>query len=526
MGTTPPSWTSREARWQAKQAARAQRAQWKAQMRAQKDYYRSYWRGWHRPTFVGPLILLSIGIIAMLMSTDQLDPGAFWGWYARWWPMLLIIMGGLLLAEHFLDWNRPWAGRRSMGGIVWLVIFMICLGWISREGHLMGPFSWDFSDNGGDNNFWTWMGPEHDNDLQIDQVLTAAKPAVSIDDPQGDITITASSDNRMHLRAHQMVHRNSDSDAQKMFSELKPKVDASGGGAVITVPEKQGARVDLILELPPAAYATVNAGRGDVTADGLNGGVQVTAHHGEVKLEDIGGDAQGHIDHGDFSAHNVQGRVLVDGNGDDVTLSQIQGQVTINGDFFGDIHLEQIGADVHYHSSQTTLDLPRLMGAMTLDKSDLSVSQASGPVRIIARSKDIDLTQISGDVHIEDSNGDVNLVAANPLGNLQITDRTGNVIVTMPSNANFSVTGSTSADEAIRTDFPLKVSTDGGRQTLEGSVGRGGVQLQLETDHGNLELRKGDNTTLSMTPPPPPPEPPGVPAKHFRAPPGTKTSEE
>jgi DUF4097 and DUF4098 domain-containing protein YvlB len=284
------------------------------------------------------------------------------------------------------------------------------------------------------------------------------------------------------------------------------------------VPEKQGARVDLTLELPAAAFATVTAGHGDVTADGLNGGVQVTDDHGEVKLEDIGGDAQGHISHGDFSAHNVQGRVLVDGHGDDVTLSEIEGSVTINGDFFGDIHLEQIAADIHYHSSQTTLDIPHLAGALTLDKSDLSVSQAMGPVRVIARSKDIDLTQIAGDAHIEDSNGDVNVVAANPLGNVQIADHTGNVIVTMPENANFSVTGSTSGDEAVRTDFPLKMATDGGRQTLEGSVGHGGVQLQLETDHGNLELRKGENATVSLTPPrpPAPPVPPGT-AKHFKA---------
>lgn len=520
MGTTPPSWTSRDARWQAKQAARAQRDAWKAQARAQRDYYRSYWRGWHRPTFVGPLILLTIGVIAMLMSTDKMDPAAFWSWYARWWPMLLIVMGGLLLAEHFLDWNRPWGGRRSMGGIVWLVILMIGLGWISREGHLMGPFSWDFSGDQGDN-FWNWMGAEHDNDVQIDQTLTAAKPVVTIDNPQGDVIITASTDNQMHLRAHQMVHRDSDSEAQKIFAELQPKVDASGGGAVVTVPEKQGARVDLTLELPAAAFATITAGHGDVTADGLNGGIQVTATHGEVKLEDIGGDAQGHIDHGDFSAHNVQGRVLVDGHGDDVTLSQIQGQVTINGDFFGDIHLEQIASDVHFHSSQTTLDIPHLVGALTLDKSDLSISQAAGPVRVVARSKDIDLTQIAGDAHIEDSDGDVNLVASNPLGNLQITDHTGNVIVTMPESANFSVSGSTSADEAVRTDFPLKMSTDSGRQTLEGSVGHGGVQLQLETDHGNLELRKGEATTVSLTPP-------AVPAtgKHYKAPSGTKAEQE
>jgi DUF4097 and DUF4098 domain-containing protein YvlB len=366
------------------------------------------------------------------------------------------------------------------------------------------------------------MGAEHDNDVQMDQTLTAAKPVVSIDDPAGDITITASADKQMHLRAHEMVHRDSDAAARRLFDELKPKIETSGGGAVITVPEKEGARVDLTVELPAAAYATVTAGHGDVTADGLNGGVQVTDHQGEVKLEDITGDAQGHMDHGDFAAHNVQGRVLVDGQGDDVTLSAIQGAVTINGEFFGDIHLEQIASDVHYHSSMTSLDIPHLVGALTLDKSDLSVSQAMGPVRIVARSKDIDLTQIAGDAHVEDSNGDVNVVTALPLGNLQITDNTGNVIVTMPDTANFTVTGSTSSDEAVRTDFPLKMTTEGGRQTLEGSVGKGGVELQLQTEHGNLELRKGESTTLTLNPPPAP----GPGARHFKPEPGTKTSEE
>lgn len=522
----PPPYSPQDARWQARQmrqAARAQRDQWRAQAKAQRDYYRQYWRGNRRPSFVGPIVLLTIGVMALLLSTGRIDAIEFWSWYAHWWPVLIIALGGLLLAEYFMDWNQPYAGRRSIGGLIWLVILLVVMGVISRAGHLVGPFAWNFSDNDNDD-FFSWMGPEHDSDVQIDQVLQAAKPSISVNNPRGDVTLTASSDGKMHLRAHQMVHRSSESEAKKIFDELRPKVDVSSSGAIVTVPQRDGARVDLTIELPPASFATVTAGHGDVTADGLNGGVQVTDDHGEVKLEDIGGDAQGHMDHGDFAAHNVQGRVLVDGHGDDVTLSQIQGPVTINGDFFGDIHLEQLASDVHYHSSMTTLDIPHLVGALTLDKSDLSLSQASGPVRIVAKSKDIDLTQIAGDAHIEDSNGDVNVVASNPLGNLQIADHTGNVIVTLPENANFTVSGSTSADEAVRTDFPLKMSTEGGRQTLDGTVGHGGIKLELETDHGNLELRKGENATLSFSPPSPPapPEPPGH-AKHFRAPAGAAT---
>jgi DUF4097 and DUF4098 domain-containing protein YvlB len=524
MGSAPPPYSPQDARWQARQmkeAARAQRDQWKAQARAQRDYYKACWRGARRPSFVGPIVLLTIGIVALLLCTGRIDAVEFWGWYAHWWPMLIIGLGGLLLVEYFLDLNSPWAGRRPMGGIIWLVILMICLGGVSREGHLVGPFAWNFDGGNGDD-FWSWMGPEHDNDVQIDQALPGAKPSVSISDPHGDVTLTPSNDGQMHIRAHQMVHRTSDSEAKRLFGELKPKLETSSNGAVITVPERDGARVDLTIELPPAAYATVTADHGDVTADGLNGGVQVSADHGDVKLEDIGGDAQGHMNHGDFSAHNVRGKVLLDGSGDDVTLSEIQGTANINGDFYGDIHLEQVSGAVHYQSSMTTLDIPRLAGSLTLDKSDLSISRASGPVRVIAKAKDVDLSQIAGDAHIEDSDGDVDLVTSSPLGNVQITDHTGNVIVTMPENANFSVTGSTSGDEAVRTDFPLRISNDGGRQTLSGSVGQGGVKLELETEHGNLELRKGSNSTLADTDTDDATTKVAATAKHFKAPAGAK----
>ncbi len=518
---TPP-YSPQDARWQARQAreaARAQRRQWKAQWHAQRQYYRSYWRGFRRPTFVGPVVLLAVGIVALLICTGQMEAVQFWDWYAHWWPVLLIGLGGLLLVEYLVDWNRPWAARRSMGGLVWLVILLICLGWVSRNGRLVGPFSSYFGDNNSFGFPWTF-GPEHDNDVQMDYTLQSAKPSVSIDDPHGDVTLTASADGQMHVRAHEVVHRDSDEAAQRVFDELKPKVDVTGSGAVITVPQKDGASVDLAVQLPPAAYATVTANHGDVTADGLNGGMQVTSNHGDVKLDDIGGEALGHMDHGDFSAHNVQGRVLVDGRGDDVTVSAVHGSATINGDFFGDIHLEDIGSDVHYHSSVTALDIPHLDGSLTLDGSDLNVTRASGPLHIATKSKDVDLTQIAGDAHIENSDGDVDLVAAAPLGNVQISDHTGNVVVTMPENASFSVSGSTSSDESIRTDFPLKVSNDGGRQTLQGTVGKGGVLLQLDTDHGDLELRKGESVAQSSEPP--------AGAKHFKVPAGTKpkTAEE
>jgi DUF4097 and DUF4098 domain-containing protein YvlB len=228
---------------------------------------------------------------------------------------------------------------------------------------------------------------------------------------------------------------------------------------------------------------------------------------------------------GNFSAHAIEGQVFLNGHAEDVTLSEIKSQATLDGEFFGDTHLEQMGGPVHFHSTRTSIEMPRLGGDLTLDSDDLTANQAGGPVRIMTRSKNIELTQASGDLHIENSDGDVNVSVAPPVGNVEISNRTGGLTLTVPENTNFAVSGNTSSDNDLETDFPLSVTTNGDQKVISGTVGKGGVKLDLSTTHGNLELRKGSGEEVAPVPPAPPANPaspagppaPGT-AKHLRAP--------
>ncbi|HVW78030.1 MAG TPA: DUF4097 family beta strand repeat-containing protein [Alloacidobacterium sp.] len=505
---TPPPYSPRD-----------NREQWKAWQRAQKDAARSrryYWRYYHRPSIAGPIILLAIGVVAFLMETGRLNAGRFWAWYAQWWPVLLIGIGLILLLEYFLDRNNPYAGRRSMSGFGFIILFLILGGWGTHAAHVWGPLSDQF--DGDQNDFWSMMGEEHDNDVQQEQDL-ASNASVQVQNPRGDVTITASSDGKMRVRAHEVVHSSSDSDAQKIFDAIAPKIVNSGSNAVLSVEGRNNARVDLTVELPTGATTVINAGRGDVTVEGLKASSDVTAGHGDVKFSDIGGSVHARIDHGDFSAHQVTGDVTVDGHVGDVTLSDIKGNVNLDGEFFGDTHLEQVASAVRFHSSRTDLAIPKLQGDMTMDSGALNISQASGPVRIVTRSKDIDLSQIAGDAHIENNNGDVSLTTAAPLGNLEITNRTGDISVTIPENTSFSINAS-NADGELHTDFPLAMTNSGDRKTAQGQVGNGGPHLELTTNHGDIQIRKsGPGAPLAPPAPPKPPAPPAG-AKHLHEPQG------
>jgi len=494
---------------EARRYARAQRDQ----ARAQRQYWHTYWRGGRRPSIIGPIILLAIGIIALLVELGRLNGYAIWNWYVQWWPLLLIVLGLISLAEYFFDRRDPYARRRTGGGLVFLIVILLLIGWGAHSAHRWGHHM------GMDNNdFWFMWGQEHDNDVQMDQAA-APNSAITIQNPRGDVTITPSTDGQIHLRAHEIVHTNSDHDARKAFDAIHPQIEASGTNITVSVPSHRGSAVNLSLQVPDTSPVTINADRGDVAVEGLKKNADVTAPQGDVKFDGIGGDVHARMRDGDFSAHAIGGQVFLNGHAGDVTLSEIKGQTTLDGEFFGDTHLEEMGGPIHFHSSRTTIDLPRLSGDLTLNSDNLEATQTGGPLRIVTRSKNIDLTEAAGDIHIENSNGDVNIAAAAPLGNIDITNRTGDLTLTVPENASFSVMAITTGDNDLRTDFPLQVTTSGNQKQISGTVGNGGVHLDLTTRHGDLQLRKGNGSILGPPPPnaPAPPKTHG-PVRHLRPP--------
>ena len=519
MGTRPPyppgqyppnpgQYPQQDPRQQMRDYARAQRDQ----IRAQRHYWRAYWRAGRRGSIVGPIILLAIGIIALLIEIGNLNGYAVWDWYVRWWPLLLILVGVISLAEYFFDKGDPYARRYSGGPIVGLVVMLLILGLVAHGFHRYGRRL-----GMNDNDMWFMMGEEHDNDIQMDHAV-AANGTVNVQNPRGDVAVTASTDGQIHLRAHQMVHTSSDKQAAKEFDEIRPQIATSGSNTTISVPSRNGAAVDLTLEIPEGSLLTLNAQHGDVSVDGLKNNANVTSGHGDVKIDDITGDVQARMSDGDFSAHSVGGQLILNGHMNDVTLSEIKGHAIMDGAFFGDTHLEQMGGAVHFHSTRTDMDLPKLGGDLTLDSDDLTANQIDGPTRIVTRSKNIELSQVSGDLHIENSDGDVNVTAAAPLGNVNIANRSGGLTVTVPENAHFSVSGSTTGDDDLETDFPLDVTSGGDQKRVSGTIGQGGVRLDLTTTHGNLQLRKGGMEVAPAVPAPPtPPTPPGT-GKHLKAP--------
>jgi hypothetical protein len=522
----PPSQDPREqqkAYWRAqKDAYRTQRDYWKSQRRDQ----RYYWRSMHRPSIVGPVVLLAFGIIALLITSGKLSGPYFWEWFIRWWPVMLVGVGLVSLLEWFLDRGQPYHRKTGTFGIVLLIFILVGIGYSQRH-----VSDWSRQIGVDDPGNWpSFMGEEHDHDADSNVSIPAAA-SVQVQNPRGDVTITGSGDNQLHVHAHQVVRTNSDHEADNTFPTLDPKITVNGSSVLVKVEGRPNGRADLTIELPEGASTDVTAGRGDVSVEGLKGASNVTASSGDVKLSSMGGSIHVHMSKGDFSAHEIAGSVALDGHVSDVTISEVGGTLAMDGEFFGDTHLEQIASTVHFHSSRTELDLARLAGDLTMDSDDLHIGQAVGPLRVITRSKNIECSQISGDVHVENANGEVNVTAVVPLGNIQITNASDPVTLTLPPNAGFTINASTDGGD-LNSDFSLNVSGDDNHRNANGTVGKGGSKIDVNVRHGDLSIKKGDMNMPPLPPmprmpsmpkvPPVPPAPPAGPVKHLRPSPDAK----
>lgn len=484
-------------REQQRAAWRAQRDAWRAQRHAWKYAYRGAY-GPRVPSLVGPIVLLAIGIVWLLVALGYIPGYSFWGWYAEWWPLILIIAGLAMLAEWYIDMRRKTPVRRS-GGFIGILVLLAIVG-LGVSG-ARGSMNW-MRMNFGNNDFFNhWGMPEHDFDQQAFNSPVAANATINIDDPRGDVSIAAGDGPNLQVQAHEVAYANSDADAKKIFDAVAPHFTVNGSTVSVQSQGHDNGRLNLTVTVPKSAHVSVNAGHGDVSATGMGAGINITVPHGDTRLSSITGPVEMHFSGGknDFSAHQVQGDLTLDGNCNDLTFSDIQGRITVNGEILGEVHMANISAPISIHTSVTDLQVASLPGELTLDSDDLRVVEARGAVHVVTHDKDVSLNQVYGDSFVQDSAGDVSVAPAG-VYNVQASNNKGDVELTLPPNGAGNVEGRTENGD-IQSDYSLAISGNENK-TVTGKIGAGGAKLVLSAVNGDLRIRKGSPV------PPKPPSPP------------------
>ncbi len=444
-----------------------------------------------RKSYAGAVVLILLGVIFLLQNFGVVSA---WHVYARWWPMIIILVGVIKLAEYYQAKNENAIPAGVTFGTIVLLFFVIVSGLsISKaEGVNWGAVRDQIGIDMGDDD----MGHFGQNSYTFEDRLEQAFPAngsLKVVCDRGNININSSDDGKIRVMIHKKVWAGSQGDAEHTNQTSKPTVEINGTAVVVNANTQAGGKDpvedDMDIFIPRKADVTFNTRHGDVNVVGRDGILMVSHQMGTANFEDVTGDVTVNGEKITVRATRLKGNITIQGRVTEVNLEDVSGDARLNGDNFDEVRVTKIGKTFAFKSYRTDLEFGGLAGDFDMSSDDLRAKDIAGPVRLVTRSKTIHLDDVSGDVRIENSNGDVEVHAVK-LGNYDVRNHHGDVTLTVPGKAAFSVDAKTQHGDASSDFSELKVSNSDNEGMVMGQVGSGGPKIMVTTDGADVNIRK------------------------------------
>jgi DUF4097 and DUF4098 domain-containing protein YvlB len=249
---------------------------------------------------------------------------------------------------------------------------------------------------------------------------------------------------------------------------------------------------------------------GNVTFSDVKGRVDCTTNNGRVKGTSTGGSAVTIRDSfGDIELDNVAGALDAETSNGKIMVRDARGSVTLKTSFGaieasnipkgvraitgnGGIVLTDIGADAYAKTSFGSILAERINGNLTAEDSNGSVTarNVNGDASVTTSFSGVTLESVGGRVTVNNQNGAIFVAATRPArGCRDISLKTSfsSIRVRVPDGVGYNVSAHTSFGR-ISSELPVTATGSMGGDSLNGTIGSGGCQLQLSDSNGNIEI--------------------------------------
>ena len=132
----------------------------------------------------------------------------------------------------------------------------------------------------------------------------------------------------------------------------------------------------------------------------------------------------------------------------------------------------------------------KLPGQIRASRGEFTGNNVIGPIRLKARSSDVQLSEFTQSLDLTLDRGDIDLKPGKNLPKMEVHTRSGDITLALPPGAKFDLRASTEHGDADNEyGDPLREQEAGHGNTIAGSTG-GGPELRLETGRGSVNVRK------------------------------------
>jgi DUF4097 and DUF4098 domain-containing protein YvlB len=472
-----------------------------------------------RSSLVAPVLLIAVG--ALFLARNLYPDLPLIDYLARYWPFLLMGWGLLRLVEvvFWASTSQPLPVHGVSGGEWALVIFLCFFGaslqtvrgfstWWPRSGIALGGID--------------VFGESFEYPLAAEKAASKS-PHVVIESFRGNARIIGGDTEDVKITGRQTVRSLNRVGADRANQDSPLEIAGDATRVVIRTNQDRvsgNLRLTADMEITVPKNATIEAhGRaGDFDVSGIVGGVEITSDRAGVRLHEIGGDVRLDLRRSDIvRASALKGGLDLKGSGSDLELEDIEGPVTISGGYTGVVEFKNLSKPLRFNGPQTDLNIEKLPGEVRMPLGDFTASNLVGPIRLSTRSRDVQISDFTNSLEVTvDARGDIDLRPGKvPLARIEAHTRSGDVELSLPTGSKFDLVASTGRGD-VTNDYGggLRIENTGRRgTTLRGSEG-GGPTVRVETDRGQVVVRRASADDRPLAPhsdfpkPPLPPLPP------------------
>jgi DUF4097 and DUF4098 domain-containing protein YvlB len=291
----------------------------------------------------------------------------------------------------------------------------------------------------------------------FDRSFTVTAPIrLELSNASGNVTITGSADNKVHVHG-----------------------DVRSSGIGFESPQK---RLDAIVGNPPVEQKgdTIRVGKDLSKIHNVSIAYTIEVPHDtEISTQ---------VASGEQNISNIRGPVKVDSTSGSIKVNGVERQTTLN-TLSGSIDAQNIGDDLRASSASGSVIASKIKG-------DVRISALSGETQIIGPGGRVDADTASGSVEVQGATRDVKAHAVSGTVNVQgnpgdtsywdLKTTSGVVHLGVPTDANFRLSAEAVSGQ-IKTDVPIVIEEQG-KHSLRARMGNGGGRVEVHTISGEIRV--------------------------------------
>ena len=292
------------------------------------------------------------------------------------------------------------------------------------------------------------------------RTLTVTGPAnVDLSTGSGSVHVRTGGSGQVEISAHIKVTNWLGGDGERKVQEIEknPPIQQSGNDIRIGHSDDSelfhNVSISYELVVPAETQLRSHTGSGSQTIEGLQREVEIETGSGGLKISDIGNTVRAETGSGDVEIRGVKGNVRVKTGS-------------------GSIHAEDIGGGFDGQTGS---------GHIVLEQT------APGAVRAETGSGGMELRGVKGSLEATAGSGTIT-AEGDPTGAWMVHSGSGGIHLKLGSGAAFDLDAHTSSG-SISVSQPVTVQGTMGKRELRGKVNGGGVQVEVETGSGNIEIQ-------------------------------------